>query len=87
MKEHIYRSWRKSSYSNSSANCVEVATAALWRKSTRSNSSANCVEVAARQRVVAVRDSKQHGEGPVLEFTGRSWEVFLRRAKAGEFDS
>jgi hypothetical protein len=50
-----------------------------WRKSRRSNSSANCVEVGAtpRRRVVGVRDSKQHGRGPVLEFTAPTWQAFL----------
>jgi len=42
-----------------------------WRKCTRSNNSGNCVEVAATGRTVAVRDSKQQGHGPVLEFTQR----------------
>lgn len=50
-----------------------------WRKSRRSNDSANCVEVAAApdRRVVGVRDSKQHGRGPVLEFAAPAWEAFL----------
>jgi hypothetical protein len=36
--------WRKSSYSGSNGNCVEVAA---WRKSSYSGSNGNCVEVAA----------------------------------------
>jgi hypothetical protein len=85
MNHHLFTGWRKSSHSNSSANCVEVATAASWRKSSFSNSSANCVEVAPTDQVVGVRDSKQDGEGPVLEFTASSWQTFLDRARAGEF--
>ena len=81
-----YTAWRKSTYSNSSSNCVEVAIAADWRKSSRSNSSGNCVEVAAVQRTVGVRDSKQHGRGPILEFTAADWQAFTAGVKGGEFD-
>jgi hypothetical protein len=55
-----------------------------WHKSTYSNSSANCVEVAAGRGMVGVRDSKQEGRGPVLEFTGDRWQEFLRAVGAGE---
>ena len=37
-------------------------------------------------RVVGVRDSKQHGRGPILEFTRAAWESFIRAAKDGKFD-
>jgi hypothetical protein len=80
-----YTSWRKSSYSNNSGNCVEVAFAD-WRKSSYSNASGNCVEVAAADSAVGVRDSKQHGCGPVLELTRRQWDAFIHAAKAGEFN-
>jgi hypothetical protein len=64
--------WRKSSYSNSSANCVEVAVAA---PGTGISATAS----------VGVRDSKQHGEGPVLEFPADVWHRFIAGTKAGEF--
>jgi hypothetical protein len=56
-----------------------------WRKSRRSNSSGNCVEVgtALGHRVVGVRDSKQHGRGPVLEFTAPAWQAFLATVRDG----
>jgi hypothetical protein len=57
-----------------------------WRKSSHSNNSGNCVEVAANDRAVGVRDSKQHGHGPVLEFTRTAWQAFIRAAKDGKFD-
>ncbi len=57
-----------------------------WRKSHYSNSSGACVEVAIAHRAVAVRDSKQHGHGPILELSPPQWEAFLAAAKQGEFD-
>jgi hypothetical protein len=72
--------------------CVEVATApwrnscigthtevdaAPWRKSTYSNSNGgNCVETATLGALVAVRDTKDDGHGPVLRFTPRAWAEF-----------
>jgi hypothetical protein len=59
-----------------------------WRKSSRSNSSGDCVEVAfAAGRGVGVRDSKQRGRGPVLEFGVTEWNAFLARVKGGAFDT
>jgi hypothetical protein len=58
-----------------------------WRKSSLSSGGDNCVEVAvAADGCVGVRDSKQHGLGPVLEFTPTEWEAFLGGAAGGEFD-
>jgi hypothetical protein len=82
----VATAWRKSTYSDSSGNCVEVAAATPWHKSTYSNSSANCVEVASLDPVVGIRDSKQRGGGPVLEFTATAWSAFLAAVKDGKFD-
>ncbi|HEY3140649.1 MAG TPA: DUF397 domain-containing protein [Acidimicrobiales bacterium] len=58
-----------------------------WRKSSLSSGGDNCVEVAvAADGSIGVRDSKQHGLGPVLEFTPSEWEAFLGGVKDGEFD-
>jgi hypothetical protein len=59
-----------------------------WRKSSRSSGGDNCVEIAfaADGRAVGVRDSKQGGRGPVLEFTRGEWAGFLAHAKTGQFD-
>ena len=76
MSEGAYRSWRKSSYSNSSGNCVEVASAS-WRKSSHSDGTGNCVEVANADRLVAIRDTKQGDCGPTLEFAESAWQGFL----------
>jgi hypothetical protein len=60
-----------------------------WRKSSRSSGGDNCVEVAFAapdDGAVGVRDSKQGGHGPVLEFTTGEWAGFLTGAKTGAFD-
>jgi Domain of unknown function (DUF397) len=62
-------------------------TGAAWKKSTRSNGSGNCVEVAANlPGVVAVRDTKDKGTGPILTFTPDEWDAFVGAMKDGEFD-
>lgn len=58
-----------------------------WRKSTYSGNQGGCVEVAdLDDGRVAVRDTKQRGQGPILIFTSHEWNMFILGAKAGEFD-
>jgi hypothetical protein len=57
-----------------------------WRKSSYSGSSGNCVEIAGAGRFVAVRDTKQEGRGPVLEFNADAWREFLAEARNGRLD-
>ena len=58
-----------------------------WFKSSFSNGDASeCVEVAFVTGWVAVRDTKQHGRGPVLAFTPAEWVAFVAGVRAGEFD-
>jgi hypothetical protein len=73
-------SWRKSSYStNNGGECVEVG---VWRKSSYSSSNGgSCVETATLGAAVAVRDTKDHGAGPVLRFTPRAWATFTTTLK------
>ena len=72
--------WRKSSYSGTQTNCVEVAF--VWRKSSHSGSQSNCVEVAEVDHAVAVRDSKDPA-GPALAFGRDDWSAFLALLKQG----
>jgi Domain of unknown function (DUF397) len=84
MNEAQYTGWRKSSYSNDSGNCVEVATG--WRKSSYSDANGGCVEVAGAGRMIAVRDTKQHGRGPILECSTATWRGFIADVKSGKLD-
>jgi hypothetical protein len=88
--------WRKSTKSNPSGNCLEVAykksslsvdgscVEAAYKKSSLSAASA-CVEVAKPDAVVFVRDS-QNPNGPHLEFNAPEWAAFLGGVGLGEFD-
>ena len=58
---------------------------ASWRKSVYSDSG-GCVEVARVGGTVGVRDSKDHGRGPILEFNAVEWRAFLTGVAGGEFD-
>jgi hypothetical protein len=67
--------WRKSSYSTSQANCVEIAFS-NWRKSSRSSAQANCVEIAVAPTAIGVRDTKDR-TGGTLAFPTSAWHAFL----------
>ncbi|MGI8309771.1 DUF397 domain-containing protein [Saccharopolyspora hattusasensis] len=64
--------WRKSSYSGSQSECVEVG----WRKSSRSAGQGNCVEVGGGPGIVGVRDTKDR-DGAMLMFPRRQWVAFV----------
>lgn len=57
-----------------------------WHKSSYSGNANSCVEVGrATDGTVGVRDTKQHGRGPVLAFAASEWQDFLARIRNGEF--
>jgi Domain of unknown function (DUF397) len=64
---------------------VEDQAHVEWRKSSLSTTN-GCVEVAFVGDRIALRDSKQRGRGPVLEFTAVEWDAFLGGVRGGEFD-
>jgi hypothetical protein len=56
---------------------MERVDSAAWRKSTYSGGNGgNCVEVGTASGVV-VRDTKNNGSGPVLDFPADAWTAFL----------
>jgi hypothetical protein len=62
-------------------------TSAAWRKSTWSGDNGGaCVEVALLNGGnVALRDSKDKGNGPILVFTVGDWGAFIAGASGGEY--
>ncbi len=61
-------------------------TGAAWFTSSYSDGNgASCVEVAFIPGWIGVRDTKQHGTGPVLACTDAVWSAFLTGACDGEF--
>jgi hypothetical protein len=68
---------------------VNEPTGAIWRTSTRSGNNGNCVEVATnlldRDGKIYLRDTKDHGHGPVLGFTRAEWDAFRDGLLDGEF--
>lgn len=57
---------------------------ALWRKSSNSGDG-DCVEVALRTQLVGVRDTKDHGAGPILAFSRDAWASFVGGVRTGDF--
>jgi hypothetical protein len=52
-----------------------------WRKSSYSDGTGNCIEVTSADRMVAIRDARQGGHGPLLKFAESAWQRFLVETK------
>ncbi len=63
-----------------------VVAGASWCKSSASTFNGSCVEVARLGERIGLRDTKDHGNGPVLVFTNKEWDAFRSGVAAGEFD-
>ena len=58
-----------------------------WRKSTFSGANGGgCVEVADYDGMIVVRDTKDHGRGPVHRYAPEVWRTFIAGVRNGEFD-
>ena len=54
-----------------------------WRKSSYSGANGgNCVEVVGQDGTIMVRDTTDHGNGPVHRFTPADWRTFVTSVKA-----
>lgn len=69
--------FRKSSYSTSGDNCVEIAPVLNFQKSSYSSGGENCVEVAELPTGAAIRDSK-YPELGFLPVGAGEWAFFTR---------
>lgn len=54
-----------------------------WRTSTRSNNGTNYAEVDFTATGVRMRDTKDRGTGPVIDFTADQWAMFVHEALEG----
>jgi Domain of unknown function (DUF397) len=84
------KAWRKSSYSGTNGDCVEVGSdgailvrdTEAWRKSTHSGTNGDCIETATGQGVILVRDTKNR-DGGALAFGADAWASFVTSLQAG----
>jgi hypothetical protein len=54
-----------------------------WRKSSYSEANGNCLEISRSTfGTIGVRDSKQLGAGPILDFTASEWAAFLQTLRS-----
>jgi len=54
-----------------------------WRKSSHSgNGGGNCVEAGSVPGRVLIRDTKDHGHGPVLRVSAETWRAFTKTIRA-----
>jgi hypothetical protein len=62
---------------------MEHQVAPAWRKSTHSGSAntGNCLEAGNAPGAVLVRDTTQHGHGPVLRVTPANWSRLVKLVK------
>jgi hypothetical protein len=72
--------WRKSSYSGTQSECVEVA----WRKSSYSGSNSTCVEV-ARDAAILLRNSNAPDAG-TLAVAPADFGTLLAGCRSGHLD-
>ena len=52
-----------------------------WRVASYTGGQGNCVEVGTSAVMIAVRDTKNREDGPVMRFDPPAWRAFIRRLK------
>ncbi len=63
-----------------------MSTTTSWIKAAKSTANGSCLEVRRHAGMIEVRDSKEHGKGPILRFTAAEFDAFLDGARNAEFD-
>jgi len=63
---------------------AEPAVNPGWRKSSYSdNGGSGCIEAGQVPGTVLIRDTTQHGRGPVLHVSAETWQAFTAAVRAG----
>jgi hypothetical protein len=57
------------------------ALSANWRKASYSNGTGSCVEAGHVPGLVLLRDTTQHGTGPVLRVTPADWTRLVKSVR------
>jgi len=57
-------------------------TVSGWRVATYTGGQGNCVEVGRSATMIAVRDTKNGQDGPMVWLTLAEWRAFMRRIKS-----
>lgn len=57
-----------------------------WVKASASDQGESCIEQRRHAGLIEIRDTKDHGTGPVLRFTPAEYTAWLDGATRGEFD-
>jgi hypothetical protein len=52
-----------------------------WRVASYTGGQGNCVEVGRTATTIAVRDTKNREDGPVLGFDALTWRAFTQRLR------
>jgi hypothetical protein len=64
---------------------MEHIDSPAWRKSSYSGGNGGaCVEVAARDGMIQVRDTTDHGRGPVQRYAPAAWRAFVAALRDGK---
>ncbi|GAB6900310.1 DUF397 domain-containing protein [Kineosporia succinea] len=64
-----------------------MSTQTPWIKAQASGGGGQCVEMRRNGQSVDVRDTKAHGNGPILRFSPGEFSAWIDAAKGGELDA